>query len=299
MAPRAVWRGSLRIAEISCPVALYAAASTGDRVSLNLLNRRTGAPLRREYVDAQTGEPVDKEDQVKGYEVATDRYVVLTPAEMASALPESDKTLRVENFLHCSDIDTTYLDRPYHIAPATAGDAPVFALIRDGLRAEKSAALARAVLFRRVRTMLIRPHGPGLIGDTLNFDYEVRPASEAFAEIPDLEPEAGLLDLARRIVRMKSGVFDPSGFDDRYDAALAEMVSAKAAGRPIPNPAPRTAPEPVTLAEALRRSAGEARRARPRAGAAAAGKDAHPPATPARPGERKSSGTGRPTRRAS
>lgn len=240
---------------MSCRVALHAAASTSERVSLNLIDRRTGAPLRREYVDAETGEVVEASDQVRGYEVGHGRHVVLSPEEMASALPENDKTLRVETFLACSDVDTTYLDRPYYVAPAGAEDAPAVALIRDGMRAEKSAALARTVLFRRVRTLLIRPHGPGLIANTLNFDYEVTPAREAFADVPDVEVEAGMLDLARRVVRMRSGVFDPSAFDDRYEAALVELVRAKAAGRTIPPPAPLEAPEPGSLMEALRRSA--------------------------------------------
>jgi DNA end-binding protein Ku len=206
VAARAIWKGTLRIAEVSCRVALHAAASTSERVSLNLIDRRTGAPLRREYVDAETGEVVQASDQVRGYEVGHGRHVVLSPEEMALALPESDKTLRVETFLACSDVDTTYLDRPYYVAPAGAEDAPAVALIRDGMRAEKSVALARTVLFRRVRTLLIRPHGPGLIANTLNFDYEVTPAREAFADVPDVEVEAGMLDLARRVVRMRSGV---------------------------------------------------------------------------------------------
>lgn len=305
MAPRAVWKGFLKVDELSCPVKLYAAASTSERVSLNMLDRRTGDPLRREYVDAETEEPVGNEEQAKGYEVAKDRYVVLTPQDMASALPESDKTLCVENFITCSDIDTTYFDRPYHIGPASPEAASAFAVIRDGMRAERSAALARAVLFRRVRTLLIRPQGQGLIGNTLNFEYEVRPASEAFEDIPDVGVEAEMLDLAQHIIKMRSGVFDPGAFDDRYDAALAELVKAKAAGRPIPRPAPREEPKPVSLIEALRQGAGQAgsadpRRVRARASDRAAGTEAQPAAKkPARSSDRKSRGAGRPTRKAS
>lgn len=256
MAPRAVWKGHLRIAELSCPVALYAAASTSGRVALQMVNRDTGNPLRREYVDVETEEPVDKDDQVKGYETAKDAYVILTPEDMATAVPESDKTLDVEAFLGCSDVDTTYFDKPYYVAPADPGAAAAFAVIREGMRKKGSAALARAVLFRRVRTVLIRAQGPGLVANTLNFDYEVRPSETAFKDLPDPKIEPEMLELAEHIITTKSGVFDPAAFDDRYDAALAALVKAKAAGKPIPKPAPREEPKPVSLLEALRASAG-------------------------------------------
>jgi DNA end-binding protein Ku len=256
LAPRAIWKGHLRIAELSCPVALYAAASTSDRVSFRTLNRATGNPVRREYVDAETEKPVERDDQVKGYEVGKDSYVILTPEEMATAVPESDKTLSVEAFLECGEIDTTYFDKPYYRAPADRGALEAFALIREGMREKNAAALARAVLFRRVRTVLIRAQGPGLVANTLNFDYEVRPAREVFRRIPEPKIEDEMLDLAKHIIKTKSGTFDPAAFEDRYDDALAALVRAKAEGRAIEKPAPRDAPRVVSLLDALRESAG-------------------------------------------
>jgi DNA end-binding protein Ku len=272
MAPRAVWKGFLRVSELTCPVALYTAASSSDRVSFHTLNRATGHRVRREYVDEETGEPVERDEQVKGYEIAKDKYVLLEPEEVAQAVPESDKTLAVEAFLTCPDIDTTYFDKPYYVAPADASAEAAFGVIREGMRAKDVAALARAVLFRRVRTVLIRAQGPGLIANTLNFDYEVRPSSEAFAEIPELEIKGEMLDLAEHIIRTKAGSFDPATFDDRYDAALVELVKAKAEGRKIEPPKPREPERVVDLLEALRQSAGqgkppEKRRSSGRAGA--------------------------------
>lgn len=257
MAPRAIWKGHLKIADLACAVALHAAASTSERVSFHTINRRTGNQVRREYVDEETDRPVDRDDQVKGYEAEKGRFVILTPEDLARAAPESDKILHVEAFLACSDIDTTYFDKPYYLAPAEGEANEAFALIREAMRARNTAAVARATLFRRVRTVLIRAQGPGLVANTLNFDYEVRSASSVFRSLPDLEIEGEMLDLARHIISTKSGSFDPADFDDRYDAALAELVAAKAAGRKI-TPAERPAePKIVNLLDALRASAGE------------------------------------------
>jgi DNA end-binding protein Ku len=256
MSPRAIWKGSLKIAELSCPVALHAAASTSDRVSFRMVSRRTGHPLRRQMIDEETEAEVDRQDQVKGYDTGEGRHVVLSPEELAAVVPDSDKTLEVSAFLRCADIDTTYLDRPYYLAPADRAAIPGFALIREAMRRQQVAAVARSVLFRRVRTLIIRAQGPGLVAETLNFDYEVRPARQAFRGIPEPEIEGEMLDLARHIIDRKSGSFDPATFEDRYDAALRDLVRAKAAGRPLPKAKPEKPPAVVSLLDALRASAG-------------------------------------------
>jgi DNA end-binding protein Ku len=170
----------------------------------------------------------------------------------------------VEAFIGCSAIDTIYFDRPYYLAPSDKASTEAFELLRDGMKQAKVAALARTVLFRRLRTVLIRPEGEGMVATTLNFDYEVRSEADAFAEIPKQKLEKELLDLASHIIKTKKGHFDPTGFDDRYEAALAELVKAKLEGRKIkPRPRKREA-KPTSLLEALRESASrkpEAKRA--------------------------------------
>lgn len=255
MAPRALWKGHLKIDELTCAVALYAAASTAERVSLHTINRKTGHRVHREYVDADTGKEVEREDQVKGYETDKDRFIVLEPDEIASAVPESDKTLAVEAFIKCDDIDTVYFDKPYFVAPADKAAADIFAVVREGMEAKKVAALARAVLFRRVRKLLIRTEGPGFVANTLKFDYEVRPAEEVFEELPELKIKGEMLELAEHIIDTKSGEFDPAAFDDRYDAALAELVKAKMEGRKIEAPKRAKQGNVVSLMDALRESA--------------------------------------------
>ena len=255
VAPRANWKGYIKFGEVTCPVALYTAASMSERISFHTLNRKTGNRVRREFVDSETGDPVKSDDQVKGYEVDDGRYVVLEPEEVAAAVPDSDKTLKIDAFIPCAQIDTTYFDKPYYLAPdKMGGDA--FALLRDGMAKAKVAAIASTVLFRRVRTVLIRPHGQGLIAATLNFDYEVRSSKEAFEELPDLKIEGEMLELAEHIIRTKKGRFDPAHFDDRYEAAVAELVKAKLEGRSLPKKKAPVASKPGDLLKALRESAG-------------------------------------------
>ncbi|HRY24478.1 MAG: Ku protein [Geminicoccaceae bacterium] len=255
MAPRAIWKGQLQISELVCPVSLHAAASTAGRVSFHLVNRATGNRVRREYVDAETGEQVEREQQVKGYATDDRRYIPIEPEEYAAALPENHKTLQVEAFLDCADIDTVYLDRPYFLLPAEPTAEEAFTVIREGLRARRKAAVARAMLFRRVRSLLIRAQGRGLIASTLRFDYEVRPAEEAFAGIHEQAIQGEMLDLARHIIASKRGEFDPAAYDDRYDAALAGLVKAKAAGRKIRPRGRRPEGRVIDLMDALRKSA--------------------------------------------
>ncbi|MDQ0323311.1 DNA end-binding protein Ku [Pararhizobium capsulatum DSM 1112] len=256
MAPRANWKGFLKVGELTCAVALYTAASTSERISFHTLNRKTGNRVRREFVDSETGKTVERDDQVKGYEDSNGRYIVFEPDEIAAAVPDADKMLDAESFISCDEIDDVYFDKPYYLAPADKQSNEVFNLIRNGLKKRKVAAIAETVLFRRVRKLLIRPYDRGLVASTLNFEYEVRSAKDAFSDTPNLKIEAEMLELANHIIGGKIGKFDPSKFEDRYEDALTEVVKAKIEGRKIK---PQPVPEPtkvVDLMEALRQSAG-------------------------------------------
>ena len=256
MAARAVWTGVIKIAEVVCPVKMYTAATTSERISLHLVNRNTGHRLRRVYVDDKTNKPVETEDQVKGYETAQGTYVILEPEEIKAAIPNSDKTLAVDQFIACNRIEPTYFDKPYYLLPASDATEDSFILIREALRSKKAAAIAHTVLFRRLRPVLIRAHRKGLIATTLNFDYEVRSAGEAFHDLDSRRIEPEMLELAQHILKTKAGKFEPEKFTDRYEQALAELVKAKIEGRKI---VPLRPPEPTKandLLEALRLSAG-------------------------------------------
>lgn len=252
---RAQWKGFIKFGEVSCGAALYTAASTSDRITFNTINKATGNRVNRVFVDGETEEPVPKEQQTKGFEIENGQYIMIDPDEVAATIPESNKTLEIEAFIPCSDVDDVYFDKPYYLTPdKMGGDA--FVALRGGMRKSKVAAIARTVLFRRMRTVLIRPHGKGLIATTLNYDYEVRSSKKAFEEMPKLKIEGEMLDLAKHIIGTKKGDFDPATFDDRYEAALAELVKAKMEGRSLPKPKKVEVSKPNDLLAALRESAG-------------------------------------------
>ena len=232
VAHRANWKGFIKLGELACSVGLYTAVSSSERISFNIVNRKTGNRVQREFVDSESGDIVERDDQVKGYETENGTYVVLEPEEIAEAIPESDKTLTIEAFIPCAEVDDVYFDKPYYLVPDKSG-AEAFFLIRDGMKTAKVAALARTVLFRRLRTVLLRPHDKGLIASTLNFDYEVRSSEQAFDDVPDLKIKGEMLDLAKHIIGTKAGTFDPKSSDDPYEAAVTELVKAKIEGRKV------------------------------------------------------------------
>ena len=254
VAARANWKGFIKLGELACSVGLYTAVSSSERISFNTVNRKTGNRVQREFVDSETGDIVEREDQVKGYETENGAYVVLEPEEVAAAIPESDKTLSIEAFIPCDEIDDVYFDKPYYLVPDKQG-AEAFFLIRDGMKKAGVAALARTVLFRRLRTVLLRPQGRGLVASTLNFDYEVRSSEEAFDDVPDLKIKGEMLDLAKHIIGTKAGAFDPKSFDDRYETAVTDLVKAKIEGRKIPKKKAAKPKAPKDLLQALRESA--------------------------------------------
>ena len=283
MSPRASWKGFLKIADVSVPVGLYAAASTNERIALHTINRPTGNRVRREFVDAETGEAVDRDEQLKGYEVAKGEYVSVEPEEIAAVIPHGEKTLAVFAFVDLTDVDDLYFDKPYYLGPSDRSADENFALVREGMRKAKVAAVAEAVLFRRARTVLIRPLDKGLAASTLNYDYEVRSAEQAFSEIPTKKITGEMLDLAVHIIKTKQGAFDPREFQDRYEDALAELVKLKLEGKAIPKRAPARSEPTVNLMQALRDSAASGARIHPSGKGAPKKKTGRRAATKAKP----------------
>jgi DNA end-binding protein Ku len=254
MAPRPNWKGYLKLSLVSCPVALYSATTTAERVSFRTLNRKTGNRVRRQFVDEQTGKPVAGEDQAKGYEVAKGEYVMLEDDELKAVEIESNHTIDIERFVPSADIDQLYLDTSYYLAPTDRVGEEAFAVIREAMRAEKVAGVARAVLFRRERVLKLEPRGKGIAATSLHFANEVHAADSYFTDIPDLELPKEMLELAKHIIRKMAGRFEPDRFEDRYERALIELIRSKQKGMPIkPQPAQRHT-NVINLMDALRRS---------------------------------------------
>ena len=254
MAPRPNWKGYLKLSLVSCPVALYPATTTSERVSFRTLNRETGNRVRRQFVDEQTGDPVQTEDQAKGYEVAKGEYIMLEDDELKAVQVESNHTIDIERFVPSSEIDRLYLDTPYYLAPTDRVGEEAFAVIREAMQTEKVVGLARAVLFRRERVLKLEPRGKGIVATSLHFANEVHAVDAYFAEIPELELPKEMLELAKHIIQKMSGRFEPEQFEDRYENALIELIRSKQQGMPIkPQPTHRAA-NVINLMDALRRS---------------------------------------------
>jgi len=254
MAPRPNWKGYLKLSLVSCPVALYPATTTSERVSFRTLNRETGNRVRRQFVDEQTGDPVQTEDQAKGYEVAKGEYIMLEDDELKAVQIESNHTIDIERFVPSSEIDKLYLDTPYFLAPTDRVGEEAFAVIREAMRTEKVVGLARAVLFRRERVLRLEPCGKGIVATSLHFANEVHAADAYFADIPDVELPKEMLELAKHIILKMAGKFAPEQFEDRYENALIELIRSKQQGMPIkPQPTHRQT-NVINLMDALRRS---------------------------------------------
>ncbi|MVA27287.1 Ku protein (plasmid) [Agrobacterium vitis] len=276
VAHRAQWKGHLKIGDLSCAVGLYTAASTSDRISFHMINESTGNRLKREFIDNETEEIVERDQQVKGFETGNGDYIMIDPEDIAAVVPDSDKMLEAEAFIPCGKIDDVYFDKPYYLVPVDDVDQDAFISIRDALRKTSATAIARTVLFRRMRTVLIRAHGKGLIATTLKFDYEVRSPTEAFKDVVKIKVKAEMLDLAKHIINTKKGDFEPAKFDDRYEDALAALLKAKSEGKALPKPKPIKVSKPNDLFKALRDSAGLDKRSekKPKAANANSGKKA-------------------------
>ncbi|MBS0248524.1 MAG: Ku protein [Proteobacteria bacterium] len=260
MAPRPNWKGFLKLSLVSCPVALYPATSTSQRIRFNIINRETGNRIRNEVVDAETGDPVDPEDRVKGYEVEKGQYVLVEEDELDNVALESTHTIDIDEFVPMSEVDRIYLDESYYLVPQDEVAQEAFAVIREAMRKEDLAGLARVVVYRRERLLLLRPRGKGLIATTLRYKNEVRDEKNYFDDIPNIKVPADMLKLATHILDTKKAKFDPSKFEDRYETALMELIKAKRAGK---KPITVAEPKPsnvINLMDALRRSAQTERR---------------------------------------
>ena len=268
MAPRANWKGFLRLSLVTCPIALFPATSDSEKISFNQINRKTGHRIKYLKVDADTGEEVDNEDIMKGYKVDTDSYIEITNDELDNIALESTRTIDITEFVPRSDIDDLYLVRPYYIIPDGKVGHDAYAVIRDTIKTMDKVALATVVLTNREHVIALEPRGKGLVGLLLRYPYEVRDASEYFDEIQDVKITKDMLDLAKHIVEQKSGTFDPEKFEDHYEAALIELINRKRNGERIIDVArPREAGNVVSLMEALKRSlANEGRSPKPAKG---------------------------------
>jgi DNA end-binding protein Ku len=264
MAPRANWKGFLRLSLVTCPVALYPATSDTEKVSFNQINRKTGHRIKYAKVDADTGEEVASDDIIKGYKVDTDTYIEVSKEELEDIALESTHTIEIDEFVPKTDIDSRYLIRPYYLVPDGKVGHDAFAVIRETIRSMNKVAIGRVVLTNREHIVALEPLGQGLMGTLLRYPYEVRSEKEYFDDIQNVKVTKDMLDLAKHIVEKKSGSFEPDKFEDHYESALIDLIDKKRSGvRPAAKTAPKTGGNVINLMDALKRSLANERQAPP------------------------------------
>jgi DNA end-binding protein Ku len=254
MAPRAYWKGYLKLSLVSCPIALFPATSEREKISFHQLNKETGNRIKYRKVDAETGEEVEAENIIKGYEASKGEYVEVAPEELEAVAIESKRVLDIDQFVPKQEIDELYLNNPYYIIPDGEVGQQAFAVIREAIRKEGMVALGKVVFTSREHVVALEARGKGLVGITLRYPYEVRNENEYFDDIANEKVPKDMLELAAHIIETKSGHFDPRKFEDQYEDALKDLIRKKQKGERIERVERREPAKVINLMDALRRS---------------------------------------------
>lgn len=250
--PRASWNGFLRLSLVSCPVSLVPATTEAKRIRFNQLNSETGNRLAQQLVDSKTGETVERDQIVKGYEYDRGRYVTISDDELKALQIESSKIIDLDRFVDRDEVDPIYLDTPYYVYPDGELAAETFRVIGEAMAHKNKVGMGRVTISSRERLVLVEPRGGGLVMSTVRSADEVRPAEFGPQAKGDIDTD--MVAIAETIIERRSGAFDPASFRDRYQDALRELVAEKTKGQPM---APREVAEPpkvINLMEALKRS---------------------------------------------
>jgi len=278
VAPRAYWKGYLKLSLVSCPIALFPASSEREKISFHQVNKETGHRIRYKKVDAETGDEVDNADIVKGYEIAKGEYIEVEPDELEAVAIESKHVIDIDEFVPRGEIDELYLRDPYYIVPDGEVGQQAFAVIREAIRKEGMVALGKIVFTSREHIIALEARGKGLLGLTLRYPYEVRDEKDYFDTIEDEKIPKDMIDLAVHIVETKTGHFRPQQFKDEYEDALKDLLRRKQKGEKIERPKERAPSNVINLMDALRQSlkagGSSARRSASRPSARAAKKPA-------------------------
>jgi DNA end-binding protein Ku len=255
MAPRAYWKGYLRLSLVSCPIQLFPATSEREKIRFHQINKKTGNRIKYCKLDAKTGEEVEAENIVMGYEVSKGHYVEITKDELEAIAIESTHTIEIDQFVLRNEIDDLYLNIPYYIIPDGEVGRRAYIVIRDAMKKEGVVALGRVIFTTREHVIAIEPRDKGLLGVTLRYPYEIRKEQDYFGDLADEKVPKQMLELATHIIATKAGQFQPEKFEDHYERALGELVKKKQRGEKIAKPKERTSTKVTSLMEALRQSA--------------------------------------------
>lgn len=255
MAPRAYWKGHIRLSLVSFPVNLHAAVTQSEKISLHQYDKDSGERIRYQKVD-QSGEEVPPEDIIKGYEYEKGHFVPIEDDDLENLKLESKHTIELVQFADIHEIDPIYYDKSYYVTPEGDIAEEAFLTVREALRHSGKAAIGQVVLHNKERIICLRPCRNGLIMDTLRYAYEVREAEKYFEDIPEkANINKEQLELAEMLIEQKTKKFDPQAFKDHYQEGLLEIIQAKLKGKEIITPAKAPKTETVVnIVDALKKS---------------------------------------------
>ncbi|MEK0082370.1 Ku protein [Benzoatithermus flavus] len=254
MAPRAYWKGYLRLSLVTFPVQLYPAIDTSRDIHLHQIHKPTGERVRYEKVVPGKG-PVENDAIVMGYEVDEGRHVLLEDEELKAVAPLASDTIELEQFIDARELDDIYVDTPYFLLPADKIGGDAYAVLRTALKETGRIGIGEVVLHRRERVVAVRPCGHGLMLQTLRYAEDLRAADQYFGTLDTTPPDPRMVELTKALIEQKSAPFEPGRFKDDYEAALRALIQSKLEGRKPRRKAPQRPPaEIIDLMQALKRS---------------------------------------------
>ncbi len=262
MKPRATWTGFLKLSLVTIPVRVYTAISDGDKIAFNQLHKNCHQRIRQKLVCPVHGE-IQREDLVKGYQYATDQYIVVNESELEQVRLETTSAIDLVQFITPEELDGLYYDTPYYLGP----DGPVaregFAVLREALHRSGRIGLGRVILAGKEKTLALKPLGQGLMFFTLRSVAEVRAAAPYFEDLVPQSADEDQIRLAQKLIENKSAPLNLAQFTDRYQTAVLDLIKAKIAGTP-PIQVPRSdAGKVLNLMDALRQSLAQAQQRAP------------------------------------
>jgi DNA end-binding protein Ku len=266
MAQRPIWRGHLRLALVSCPVALFSAKHDRGNIRFHLINPETGNRIRMITQDAETEKQLSRSDLVKGYEFKKDTYVLLTDEDFESVKVESSSLMAIEKFVEAGSIDPIYYDSSYYLVPDGKAGQDVYAVLREAIEETGQVALSRVVIAQRERTIALRPMNGGLVAQTLYEQRDINDAKPIFQDAADVKTDPAMVQLAKQLIERQTGRYDPSDLEDRYETRLRAMIDAKLKGEGIEEEEEAAEPDRgnvVDLMAALKKSLGQSAEAAP------------------------------------
>jgi DNA end-binding protein Ku len=260
MAPRTFWKGYLKLSLVTCAVSMLPATTDREKVRFHTMNSATGNRLRSRYVDEQTGKLVDESDEVKGYETDEGQFITLEDEEVEAVGLESTRTIAIEKFVPADAIEWIWYDKPHYLLPDDDVAQEAFSVIRDAMEASGMVGVARLVLYRRERAVMLEPRDKGIVLWTLRYGDEVRDPKDYFDHIKAEKPDAKSLSLIEKLIEDMTQPWDPSMVDDPVQAQLKSIIDSKRkrGKKATPKPRKEAPPEPpanvIDIMDALRKS---------------------------------------------